>query len=79
MSKTITLQVDDEEMKEYLFFKKDMDKGLEDIKKRQYKIIERIDYTEWQREYFSNQTLDEFLHKAREYDKRNPFLVENGE
>ena len=40
MSKTITLQVDDEEMKEYLFFKKDMDKGLEDINKRQYKIIE---------------------------------------
>lgn len=32
--------VDDEEMKEYLFFKKDMDKGLEDINKRQYKIIE---------------------------------------
>jgi hypothetical protein len=31
--------VDDDEMKELLFFKKDMDKGLEDIKKRRYKIV----------------------------------------
>ena len=53
MSKTITLQVDDE--------------------------VERFNYTEWQREYFSKQTLDEFLHKAREYDKQNPFLTGNAE
>jgi len=30
---------DDEEMKEIMFFEKDMDKGLEDIKKGRYKII----------------------------------------
>ena len=30
---------DDEEMKEITFFEKDMDKGLEDIKKGRYKII----------------------------------------
>ena len=31
--------VDDEEMKEIMFFEKDIDKGLEDIKKGRYKII----------------------------------------
>ncbi|MDR0456910.1 MAG: CopG family transcriptional regulator [Treponema sp.] len=31
--------VDDDEMKETVFFKKDMNKGLEDIKKGRYKII----------------------------------------
>jgi uncharacterized protein (DUF1778 family) len=31
--------VDDDEMKELMFFEKDIKKGLEDIKKGQYKII----------------------------------------
>ena len=31
--------VDDEEMNEILFFEKEMDKGLEEIKKGRYKII----------------------------------------
>jgi len=31
--------VDDIEMKETMFFEKDIDKGLEDIKKGRYKII----------------------------------------
>jgi predicted transcriptional regulator len=31
--------VDDDEMKEIMFFEKDMKKGLEDIKKGRYKII----------------------------------------
>ena len=31
--------VDDEEMKEIMFFEKDLNKGLEDIKKERYKII----------------------------------------
>jgi len=31
--------VDDDEMKETMFFERDMDKGLEDIKKGRYKII----------------------------------------
>ena len=31
--------VDDEEMKEIMFFEKDMNKGLEDIRKGRYKII----------------------------------------
>ena len=36
-------------------------------------IRESFDYTEWQREYFSNQTLEDFLDKAQDYDKKNPF------
>jgi len=31
--------VDDEEMKEIMFFEKDLNKGLNDIKKGRYKII----------------------------------------
>jgi len=31
--------VDDEEMKEIMFFEKDLNNGLEDIKKGRYKII----------------------------------------
>jgi len=48
MEKTITLQVDDDiynivddsEMNEILAFKKDLNKGLSDIKTGRYKIIE---------------------------------------
>ena len=36
-------------------------------------LREGFNYTEWQREYFSNQTLDDFLDKAQNYDKKNPF------
>jgi hypothetical protein len=36
-------------------------------------LRENFDYTEWQREYFTNQPLDAFLSKAREYDQKNPF------
>jgi len=36
-------------------------------------IRESFDYTEWQKEYFSNQTLDDFLDKAQDYDKKTPF------
>jgi uncharacterized protein (DUF1778 family) len=32
--------VDDDEMKEFMFFEKDIKNGLEDIKKGRYKIIE---------------------------------------
>ena len=28
-----------------------------------------FDYTEWQSEYFADWTLDDFLHKAEEYDQ----------
>ena len=31
--------VDDAEMNEALFFKKDINKGIEDVKKRRYKIV----------------------------------------
>jgi uncharacterized protein (DUF1778 family) len=31
--------VDDDEMKEIMFYKKDMNRGLDDIKKGRYKII----------------------------------------
>ena len=39
MAKTITLRVDDNEMKEIMFFEKDIDNGLDDIEKGRYKII----------------------------------------
>ena len=38
-------------------------------------IRESFDYTEWQREYFDKYSLDEFLGKAAEFDKRQPFNV----
>jgi hypothetical protein len=34
-----------------------------------------FDYTEWQREYFSDIPLDEFLYNAQAYDQNNPFTV----
>ena len=37
-------------------------------------LRERSDYTEWQREYFANYSLDDFLHNAQEYDQKNPFI-----
>jgi hypothetical protein len=36
-------------------------------------LRDNFDYTEWQREYFNNQPLDNFLNKAKEYDQKNPF------
>jgi len=36
-------------------------------------LRDRFDYTEWQREYFADWTLDDFLHKAREHDQKSPF------
>ncbi|GMO24734.1 MAG: hypothetical protein Pg6A_11730 [Termitinemataceae bacterium] len=37
-------------------------------------LRERFDYTEWQREYFAGWKMDDFLSRAVEYDKRNPFV-----
>jgi len=36
-------------------------------------LRENFDYTEWQRDYFTDQPLDVFLNKAKEYDQKNPF------
>jgi len=36
-------------------------------------LRDNFDYTEWQREYFDNQSLDNFLNKAKEYDQKTPF------
>ena len=36
-------------------------------------LREQYDYTEWQRKYFANQTLDNFLNKAQKYDDENPW------
>jgi hypothetical protein len=38
-------------------------------------LREPFDYTEWQREYFADVTLDDFLEKAMQYDKENPFTI----
>jgi hypothetical protein len=32
-----------------------------------------FDYTEWQRQYFADISMDEFLKKAIRYDQANPF------
>jgi hypothetical protein len=32
-----------------------------------------IDYTEWQKEYFSKYPLDDFLKKAADYDRQHPW------
>ena len=36
-------------------------------------IRDRFDYTEWQRDYFEKYSLEEFLGKAAEFDKAQPF------
>jgi len=38
-------------------------------------LRESFDYTEWQREYFSNVALDDFLNSAQVYDQKNPFGI----
>jgi len=36
-------------------------------------IRESFDYTEWQRNYFERYSLNDFLGKAAEFDKTQPF------
>jgi hypothetical protein len=36
-------------------------------------IREGFDYTKWQRDYFDKYSLDDFLGKAAEFDKVQPF------
>jgi hypothetical protein len=38
-------------------------------------IRDRFDYTEWQRGYFEKYSLEEFLGKAAEFDKTQPFEI----
>jgi hypothetical protein len=38
-------------------------------------LRDSFDYTEWQRNYFSDIPLDNFLHNAQAYDQKNPFGV----
>ncbi|MDR2706125.1 MAG: hypothetical protein LBC02_10135 [Planctomycetaceae bacterium] len=37
-------------------------------------LKERFDYTEWQKKYFKDVQLDDFLEKAAQYDKEHPFI-----
>ncbi len=39
-------------------------------------LRDSFDYTEWQRDYFSNVSLDDFLHNAQAHDQKNPFSVQ---
>jgi len=39
-------------------------------------LRDNFDYTEWQRDYFSDMPLDDFLHNAQAYDQRNTFNVQ---
>jgi len=39
-------------------------------------LRDSFDYTEWQRDYFSDIPLDDFLHNAQAYDQKNPFSVQ---
>ena len=34
---------------------------------------ERFDYTKWQREYFDRMAPDEFMEKAVQYEREQPF------
>ena len=36
-------------------------------------LRDRFDYTEWQREYFVDWTLDNFIGQAKKYDETFPF------
>ncbi|MFP3042929.1 hypothetical protein LQZ19_14010 [Treponema primitia] len=36
-------------------------------------LREPFDYTEWQREYFAKFTMDDFLEKAAQYEKTDPW------
>jgi hypothetical protein len=36
-------------------------------------LKEPFDYTEWQRDYFANIGMDEFLDKAVHYDREHPW------
>jgi len=35
-------------------------------------LRDSFDYTEWQRDYFSNVPLNDFLHNAQIYNQKNP-------
>ncbi|MDR2716973.1 MAG: hypothetical protein LBB89_02765 [Treponema sp.] len=39
-------------------------------------LRDSFDYTEWQRDYFSEIPLDDFLYNAQAYDQKNPFSVQ---
>jgi hypothetical protein len=39
-------------------------------------LKEPFDYTEWQKEYFKDVSLDDFLEKAAQYDNEHPFKNE---
>ncbi|GHV82256.1 hypothetical protein AGMMS49991_08140 [Spirochaetia bacterium] len=36
-------------------------------------LKESFDYTEWQRDYFADTGMDEFLEKAAQYDRDHPW------
>jgi hypothetical protein len=40
-------------------------------------LRDHFNYTEWQKEYFSKYSLDDFLKKAADYDRQHPW--NNGE
>ena len=40
-------------------------------------LRDRFDYTEWQREYFSKYSADDFLNKSVDYEKANPFYSDS--
>jgi hypothetical protein len=39
-----------------------------------YLLRERFDYTEWQKEYFKDIQLEDFIEEAVRYDKEHPFI-----
>jgi hypothetical protein len=41
-------------------------------------IKEPFDYTEWQKEYFKNISLEDFNKKAAEYDRQHPWVIGKG-
>ncbi|GHT82827.1 hypothetical protein FACS1894137_02480 [Spirochaetia bacterium] len=37
-------------------------------------LKEPFDYTEWQRDYFADMGIDEFLDRAVQYDRKHPWM-----
>jgi hypothetical protein len=38
-------------------------------------MLEPFDYTEWQKEYFKDISLEDFNKKAAEYDRQHPWVI----
>ncbi|MBQ6773145.1 MAG: hypothetical protein IJP48_03690 [Synergistaceae bacterium] len=55
-----------------------LSEGLGDVEAEQFIAAvkrEKFNYTEWQRNYFSSMSAEEFNAAAVSYEKENPFII----